>query len=120
LLDVLFLHLQLLSTFAMHPVGYGMPRAGNAAFADSIDGGPNVGLTRLNNMNDTAPILPGRFLEFQYASGEVRIGDDGGWYASPGPDNTNDKCSTGSVTNLFQGDVGDHAEPYNDISPGSD
>jgi hypothetical protein len=83
LLDARSLRLQLLSTLAMHTVRYGMPRVGNPAFADYINGNANVGLTRINNMNDPAWIRQGRFLGFHHASAKVHIDDVGGWYACP-------------------------------------
>lgn len=40
--------------------------------------------TRINNMEDPIPIVPGRFLGFHHPSGEIHITDANVWEACPG------------------------------------
>lgn len=79
LLDAVFLPLNLPAGLSFKFVGYGMPRVGNPAFADYLDGRctsfpPNdmiieifcvanfSDLTHINNEEDPVPILPGIFI----------------------------------------------------------
>ncbi|GJE90908.1 lipase family protein [Phanerochaete sordida] len=98
-------------------VVYGLPRVGNQAFADYVDA--HVGsLAHITNNRDPVPTLPGRFLGFHHASGEVHIDASGAWMACSGQDNTSSECSTGAVPNIFVGDVGDHDGPYDGVTMG--
>ncbi|KIJ31875.1 hypothetical protein M422DRAFT_266358 [Sphaerobolus stellatus SS14] len=72
-------------------------------------------LTRITNMDDPVPILPGRFLGFQHTHGEVHITSDGVWRACAGNDNANSLCTVRDVKNLFEGNTGDHNGPYNGV-----
>ncbi|KAG6872905.1 hypothetical protein C0995_005311 [Termitomyces sp. Mi166 len=82
LLDGLFLPLHIPGV-NVKVIGYGMPRVGNDAFADFVDG--NLDLTRITHKNDVIPIVPGRFLGFHHPSGEKHIQhDDVTWIACPG------------------------------------
>ena len=81
LLDGLFLFLNLPNT-GVRVIGYGMPRVGNQAFANWVDN--HLDLTHINNREDLIPILPGEFLGFHHASGEVHITDSGTWESCPG------------------------------------
>ncbi|KAG6872904.1 hypothetical protein C0995_005310 [Termitomyces sp. Mi166 len=56
LLDGLFLPLHI-PDVNVKVIGYGMPRVGNDAFADYVDG--NLDLTRITHKDDMIPILPG-------------------------------------------------------------
>ncbi|KAI0636124.1 lipase [Trametes polyzona] len=116
LLDALFLHLQL-SGKTVRFVGYGMPRVGNQAFADFVDGLP-ISVTHVNNKKDIVPILPGRFLGFHHTSGEVHIQESNAWAACPGQDNTSDECTVGDVPNISEGDADDHSGPYDGVEMG--
>ncbi|KAI0759597.1 lipase [Trametes elegans] len=114
--DAVFLHLQLPQT-TVRFVGYGMPRAGNQAFADFVDALP-ISVTHINNQEDIVPILPGRFLGFHHTSGEVHIQDSGEWVSCPGQDNTSKECTVGDVPNIFEGDESDHDGPYDGVKIG--
>lgn len=100
-------------------IGYGLPRVGNQAFANYIDGHDAIAsVTHVNNKEDFVPILPGRFLGFHHPSGEVHIQDSGAWVACPGQDNTSDECTVGDVSNIFDGDESDHDGPYGGVEMG--
>ncbi|KAI0788152.1 lipase [Fomes fomentarius] len=118
LIDALFLHIQnpgITTRF----VGYGSPRVGNQEWADYIDSLP-ISVTRINNKEDIVPILPGRFLGYHHASGEVHIQESGAWLACPGQDNTDARCTIGTVPNIFEGEPNDHDGPYDGIETGCD
>ncbi|KAI0062860.1 alpha/beta-hydrolase [Artomyces pyxidatus] len=116
LLDSVFLPLHLPSDVTVTTVGYGMPRVGNQAFANYVDA--HQKLTRINNKEDPIPIVPGRFLGFVHASGEVHIEDSNAWDACPGQDNPSALCSTGDVPNIFESDESDHDGPYDGVEMG--
>ena len=61
-----------------------MPRVGNQAFADFVDGQLSGLVTHVNNQEDPVPTLPGRFLGFHHVSGEIHIQDSGAWDNCPG------------------------------------
>ena len=120
LLDAVYLPLHLPSGTRMRMVGYGMPRVGNAAFADYVDASSALTLTHVNNRKDPVPIVPGRFLGFVHPAGEVHIQDSGSWDACPGQDNESTLCIVGDVPNVLESDISDHLGPYDDgISMGS-
>ncbi|KAF8887334.1 lipase [Infundibulicybe gibba] len=98
-------------------IGYGLPRVGNQAFADFID--KNVQLTHINNRQDLVPTIPGRFLGFHHPQGEKHIQDDLSWLDCPGQDNTDKKCSTGDVSNVFEGSFSNHLGPYDGVMMGT-
>ena len=83
LLDSVYLPLHLPGDTSFRTVGYGMPRVGNKAFADYVDSHV-AQLTHINNKKDPVPILPGRFLGFVHASGEVHITESNTWAVCPG------------------------------------
>jgi hypothetical protein len=115
LLDSVYLPLFLPGvTFKM--IGYGMPRVGNQAFATFVD--TNVDLDHVNNKEDVVPTLPGIFLGFVQPQGEKHIQDDLSWVDCPGEDNTDSRCSTGDVPNIFEGKVSDHDGPYDVVTMG--
>ncbi|GJJ11323.1 hypothetical protein Clacol_005555 [Clathrus columnatus] len=135
LLDAVYLPLNLPSGLDFKFVGYGMPRVGNPAFADYLDGRNTPlplhillteaiykanfpDLTHINNKEDVVPILPGIFLGFQHPHGEIHIDDNGVWNACAGDDNDSDLCSTGDVPTIFEGDISDHDGPYNGVTMG--
>jgi len=116
LLDSVYLPLHLPST-TFKTVVYGLPRVGNQAFANHVDGA-NGHLTHINNKEDPVPILPGKFLGFHHPSGEVHIEDSNAWDSCPGQDNPSKLCSTGDVPTIFQSNESDHDGPYNGVTMG--
>lgn len=69
---------------------------------------------------DPIPIVPGRSLGYAHPSNEKHIVTSGllagDWYACDGEDNTSVDCSTGAVSNIFDGDLDDHDGPYGSIT----
>ncbi|EJC99967.1 lipase [Fomitiporia mediterranea MF3/22] len=130
LLDAVYLPLHLPPSTVVRTIGYGMPRVGNQAFADYVDAHvpPSIsittstsdaGLARVNNKKDPVPILPGRGLGFHHPSGEVHIQEEGdAWVKCPGQDNTDQRCTIGTVPNIFEGDADDHDGPYDGVLMG--
>ena len=123
LLDAVFLPLHLPPSTSFKIIGYGMPRVGNQAFADYVDAhitslAGGTGLTRITNKKDPVPIVPGRFLGFTHASGEIHIEDSNAFDSCPGQDNTSKSCIVGEVSNLFESDVSDHDGPYDGVTMG--
>ena len=121
LLDSVYLPLHLPAGTYVRMVGYGMPRVGNSAFADYVDGmhsadGAIATVTHINNKKDPIAIIPGRFMGFGHPAGEVHIQDDPGnsWVACPGHDNPSPLCSVGDVPNVIQSNLLDHIGPYDD------
>lgn len=84
LLDSAFLPLHLPASTTFQSILYGLPRVGNQAWANFVDGNAKIHLTHINNKEDPIPILPGMFLGFHHPSGEVHIQDSGAWDACPG------------------------------------
>ncbi|KXN85765.1 Lipase [Leucoagaricus sp. SymC.cos] len=115
LLDGIYLPLHITGV-SFQTIGYGCPRVGNQAFADYVDS--HISFTHINNKKDVVPILPGRFLGYHHASGEIHISEDNSWLSCPGQDNTSTQCIVGDVPNIFDGNTGDHAGPYNGITMG--
>ncbi|KAJ7291065.1 lipase [Mycena rebaudengoi] len=115
LIDFIYLPLHITGV-TFRGIFYGMPRVGNQAFADLASVGSRV--THINNKEDLVPILPGRFLGFHHPTGEIHIQDSGAWDVCPGQDNTNSLCTTGDVSNIFEGESGDHAGPYDGVRMG--
>lgn len=114
LLDSVYLTLHLPSGTSVSMIGYGMPRVGNAAFADYVDATHSGSLTHINNKKDPVPIIPGRFLGYVHPAGEVHIQDSGAWDACPGQDNPSTLCVVGDVPSIFQGNPSEHDGPYDD------
>ncbi|KAG8731102.1 hypothetical protein FRC11_005140 [Ceratobasidium sp. 423] len=106
LLDSLYLSLNLPSA-TIKTVTHGMPRVGNSEFADLIDN-KIPDLSRITNMKDPIPILPGRFLGYAHPNGEKHIVSAGSWVACAGHDNTDKSCTTGVVRTIFNGHSDDH------------
>jgi len=117
LLDSLYLRLHLPSSTTFKTIGYALPRVGNQAFANYVDGA-SVYLTHINNKEDPVPILPGEFLGYRHASGEIHIRDSNAWNACPGQDNPSTLCTTGDVPDIFQSNESDHDGPYNGVTMG--
>ncbi|KAJ6528913.1 alpha/beta-hydrolase [Mycena capillaripes] len=94
--------------------GFGLPRGGNPAWADFLDGQArfSVGVTFVSNQNDPVPTVPPKFLGFQHTSGEIHIVDDSqnNFIECPGQDNA--ACATGN--NVLQSSVQNHLGPYFD------
>ncbi|KAF8345922.1 Alpha/Beta hydrolase protein [Amanita rubescens] len=101
-------------------VTYGTPRVGNLDFAQLIDSHvPNF--SRVNNMLDVIPIVPGRFLGFSHPDGEIHIlSTSGNAVACSGNDDATDpNCTDKSVPNIFEGNILDHLGPYDGIFIGT-
>ncbi|KAJ6540475.1 hypothetical protein B0H19DRAFT_1175729, partial [Mycena capillaripes] len=58
------------------------------------------------------------FLGFHHPTGEVHTQDSGAWDSCPGQDHESDLCTTGDVRNIFDGNPGDHAGPYDGVEMG--
>jgi len=114
LLDSVYLPLHLPNGTLVNAIAYGMPRVGNAAFANYVDATHNGNLSHINNKEDPIPIVPGMFLGYTHPSGEVHIQDSGSWVACPGQDNPSNLCSVGDVPTIFQSNKLDHDGPYDD------
>ncbi|KAN0132755.1 alpha/beta-hydrolase [Lactarius tabidus] len=117
LIDGVYLRLQLPSA-TVRVVGYGMPRVGNQDFANWVDSNLGGHVTHVNNEEDPIPIVPGMFLGFHHASGEVHITDSGTWENCSGQDNPSTLCVVGDVPNIFDGDLDNHDGPYAGITMG--
>jgi hypothetical protein len=125
LLDSVYLPIHLPAGTRVRMVGYGMPRVGNAAFANHVDamhGADSVTaatVTHINNKKDPIPIVPGQLLGFAHPAGEVHIQEDdsgstSSWVSCPGHDNPSQLCSVGDVPDVIQSDMLDHLGPYDD------
>lgn len=114
LLDSVYLPLHLPAGTRVSMISYGMPRVGNAAFADYVDATHSGNLTHVNNKEDPVPIVPGRFLGYAHPAGEVHIQDSGAWVACPGQDNPSELCIFGDVSSVLLGRLSDHDGPYDD------
>ncbi|KAL1746149.1 Alpha/Beta hydrolase protein [Schizophyllum fasciatum] len=108
-LDAVFLKLNIPAA-DVRVVAFGKPRVGNPEWAEFVDATVN-GFTRINNMHDLVPILPGRGLGFAHPEGEVHIVKDGEWVKCSGNDNADDeKCTIKTVPNIFVGNIIDHVD----------
>ncbi|KAH9166731.1 alpha/beta-hydrolase [Lactarius sanguifluus] len=116
LLDAVYLPLHLPAGTRVRMVGYGMPRVGNAAFADYVDARAGaLALTHVSNRKDPVPIVPGRFMGFAHPAGEVHIRDAGGaWVACPRRDNPSTLCTIGEVPDVLHSNILNHRGPYDD------
>jgi hypothetical protein len=114
LLDSVYLSLHLPAGTSVSMIGYGMPRVGNAAFADYVDATLSGNVTHINNKKDPVPIVLGMFLGYAHPVGEVHIQASGAWDACPGQDNPSKLCIVGDVPTVFEGDLSDHDGPYDD------
>ncbi|CAE7158483.1 unnamed protein product, partial [Rhizoctonia solani] len=117
LLDSLYMSLNLPSA-TIKTVTHGMPRVGNKEFADLVDS-KVPDLSRITNMHDLVPILPGRFLGYAHPNGEKHIVSAGSWTACAGHDNTDKSCTTGAVPTVFNGRSKDHIGPYEGVYIGT-
>ncbi|CAE6496700.1 unnamed protein product [Rhizoctonia solani] len=113
-LDALYLKLNLPSTVSIKAVTYGQPRVGNQEFANLMDQ-KVTDFSRITNLKDEVPIVPGRFLGYHHFSGEKHIESTGVWNACGGQDNTSTDCSTGAVPDIIQGNLIDHLGPYEGV-----
>lgn len=112
-ISTLHLSVNLPSSTTFKTVTYGMPRVGNAAFANLVNS--KSVMNRINNQDDIVPIVPGRFLGFAHTEGELHILNNNAWVNCPGQDNTDSDCTIGYVPNIFSGDTGDHSGPFNGV-----
>ncbi|KAH9940803.1 lipase [Epithele typhae] len=116
LLDTVFLPLHLPSNVTTRFVGYGLPRVGNKAFANLVDGlGESV--THIGNMEDIVPVIPPIAFGFHQPTGEIHIMDNGQWVSCPGQDNPSPECAFASA-NVLHFNVSDHDGPYDGIEIG--
>ena len=92
-----------------------LEQVGNEDFASYVDGALGSRFTRITNLKDPVPILPGRFMGFRHPSGEAHIDEGEVWMWCPGQDNPDTRCSVGDTPNILEADVGDHDGPYNGI-----
>ncbi|CAE6505345.1 unnamed protein product [Rhizoctonia solani] len=118
LLDSLYLSLNLPSA-TIKTVTHGMPRVGNNEFADLIDS-KIPDLSRVTNMRDLVPVLPGRRFGYAHPNGEKHIVSAGSWVACVGHDNADKSCATGAVPTIFHGRSEDHIGPYEGIYIGNE
>jgi len=115
-ISALHLAVNLPAGTAIKGVTYGMPRVGNAAFANLVNA--RAVLNRINNQDDIVPIVPGRFMGFAHTEGELHILNNNAWVNCPGQDNTDADCTIGYVPNLWSGEPNDHGGPYGGVSLG--
>jgi len=103
-----------LSAFHAFPT---ISQVGNQAFANYVDS--TIGsFTRITNLKDPVPIIPGIFLGYHHPSNEAHISEDGSWKSCAGQDNPSTECSVGDTPNIFDADVSNHDGPYNGITIG--
>ena len=114
LLDSVYLQLHVPAGTSLTVISYGMPRVGNAAFANYVDATLSGNLTHINNKKDLVPIVPSRLLGYVHPAGEVHIQASGAWDACPGHDNPSNLCIVGDVPTVFEGELSDHDGPYDD------
>ncbi|KAF8595786.1 alpha/beta-hydrolase [Ceratobasidium sp. AG-I] len=114
LLDAVYLRANLPSTIAIKTVTFGQPRVGNQAFADWVDQ-KLTDYSRITNIEDVIPIVPGRGLGYHHSNGEKHIKTTGVWNACAGQDNTSEDCIIGMVPTIFQGNLIDHLGPYEGV-----
>jgi Lipase (class 3) len=113
LLNTVYLSLHLPAGTSLSMIGYGLPRVGNAAFADYVDATANV--THVNNRADPVTILPPEFVGFRHPAGEIHIDrESGAWNVCPGQDNPSKLCVAGHVPTVLKGNVMDHVGPYDE------
>ncbi|EAU90628.1 lipase [Coprinopsis cinerea okayama7 len=114
-ISTLHLSIHLPAGTAFRTVTYGMPRVGNAIFADLVNS-VSV-MNRINNKYDIIPVLPPRVtgLGYVHTEGEIHIVNSGDWVSCPGEDNTNSQCSIGYVPIPLLGDVNDHSGPFDGV-----
>ncbi|KAG2093158.1 Alpha/Beta hydrolase protein [Suillus discolor] len=118
LLDSVYLPLWLPSGTTFRTIGYGLPRVGNQAFANYVDG--NLHLTHINNEEDPIPICP-RYVLGLCAScrrGAHRGLLVNGLLAPVRQDNPSTQCIVGDVPEIWDGDESDHDGPYNGVEMG--
>ncbi|GLB41568.1 putative alpha beta-hydrolase [Lyophyllum shimeji] len=113
LITSIYLPLHLPSGIVFRAITYGTPRVGNQAFADYVDA--HLHATRINNKEDPIPITPGRFLGYHHPAGEIHIVTSGAWISCADQENDNTQCTDGSVSNILEGDLGDHDGPYDGV-----
>ena len=118
LLDSVYLPLHMPAGTSVRMIGYGLPRVGNAAFADYVDATLSRNVTHINNQEDPVPIVPSKFLGYVHPTGEIHIQDSGAWDACPGQDNPSELCIVGDVPTVFQGNLSNHDGPYDGILMG--
>jgi len=117
-LDSLFFALNI-PDVSIKTVTYGVPRVGNAAFAQLIDEHiPDF--SRVINKKDPIAISPGLLLGFSHPHGEIHILSPGNAVACSGNDNTADPdCIISTVPTILQGNIFDHLGPYEGIYIGT-
>ncbi|KAI0248779.1 alpha/beta-hydrolase [Lactifluus subvellereus] len=104
-MDAVMLRQHLDPTVSIRTVVFGLPRGGNAAFANLIGSQLGSQFTYVTHGKDPVPTVPPRFLGYQHSAGEVHIPSSGeaGTVACPGQENVN--CNEGGFWR-------DHLGPY--------
>ncbi|KAG6829474.1 hypothetical protein H0H87_011346, partial [Tephrocybe sp. NHM501043] len=73
MMDAIMLHQELDPSLQITTTVFGLPRGGNAAWADLVDATLADTMTHITNQNDPVPNLPPQFLKYQHPGGEVHI-----------------------------------------------
>ncbi|KZT12053.1 alpha/beta-hydrolase [Laetiporus sulphureus 93-53] len=113
-LDAMMFALNLDSDIAVVGRTFGTPRVGNPDWADLFDE-MVPDFTRMNNMKDPIPIVPGRSLGFEHPETEVHVVSeaDNDVVACPGNEDATDAdCTIMTVPNILDSDILDHLGPY--------
>lgn len=98
---------------------YGLPRVGNTAFVDLLQGRV-TDFKRINNRQDFVPTIPSQDLGFMHPSDEVHIVRDGDAENCTGNENdTDENCTLKNVPNLLAGNILDHLGPYEGVYIGT-
>jgi len=115
MLEALSLTLRLPADVSVSSTTFGTPRVGESDFANFFDT-KVPDFRRVDNKKDIVPIVPGRFLGFKHAQGEVHILGQGQAVSCGGQDNDADaQCQIETVSNILEGNVIDHLGPYEGI-----
>ncbi|KAG6864286.1 hypothetical protein C0991_010805 [Blastosporella zonata] len=73
MMDAMMLHQELDPSVQITTTVFGLPRGGNAAWADLVDSTLADTMTHMTNQNDPVPDLPPQFLKYKQPGGEVHI-----------------------------------------------
>ncbi|KAI0262336.1 alpha/beta-hydrolase [Gloeopeniophorella convolvens] len=111
-MDALMLRQNLDPGVAINTVVFGLPRGGNAAYADLVDAELGGQFTFVTHGNDPVPVVPPRFVGYQHPSGEVHIppGPTGEANTVECPGQENQHCQDGN--SLLDTSIDDHLGPY--------
>ncbi|KAG6907491.1 hypothetical protein DXG01_008684 [Tephrocybe rancida] len=73
MMDAMMLHQELDPSVQITTTVFGLPRGGNAAWADLVDATLADTMTHMTNQNDPVPTLPPQFLDYRHPGSEVHI-----------------------------------------------